>query len=122
MLKFFAVGRVASASEVLNDPGTGKEYMILEVSSIRRYRDQDGNYLRDTVPVKLRHYQAQRYQRMGFVGCKIAIYGDFEVRPEKPYGFMVKAQEVEYLTFRKPEEAAEATAYAEADPAVFDAA
>ena len=58
------------------------------------------------MPVQLDDYQTRRYLRMGFVGCKIAIDGEMEQTSAYPGGFVVKARQVDYLSYRKSEDAA----------------
>ena len=48
---------------------------------------------------------------MGYNGCKISISGNLETNPiedmgENPSSFLVKGKDVEYLSFRAPEEPA----------------
>lgn len=106
MLMIFMAGRVNNEPQMKTDPETGTPYMILEVSSLRRYRDPEGKPYLDRVKVKLYDRQAERYQRMGFPGCKIVIAGDYEVTPG-PDGdtddCILKARCVEYMTYRHPE-------------------
>ena len=111
MLKATIVGRVVNDPVMKTDTENGKPYMILAVCSRRSYKDKDGNRFQDIIPVKLYAGQAKRYLRMGFQGCKIAVSGNLETNPiedmgENPSSFLVKGKDVEYLSFRAPEEAA----------------
>lgn len=110
MLKTTIVGRVVNEPVMKKDPETGKSYLILEVCSRRSYKDKDGNQCQDIIPVKLYDNQAKRYLRMGYNGCKIAISGNMETNPvedlEMRCSFLVKGLQVEYLSFRAPEEPA----------------
>lgn len=111
MLKTTIVGRVVNEPIMKKDAETGKSYLILEVCSRRSYKDKDGNRFQDIIPVKLYAGQAKRYLRMGYNGCKISISGNLETNPiedmgENPSSFLVKGKDVEYLSFRAPEEPA----------------
>lgn len=110
MLKATIVGRVVNEPIMKKDAETGKPYLILEVCSRRSYKDKDGNQCQDIIPVKLYDGQAKRYLRMGFPGCKIAVSGNLETNPteelEMPCSFLVKGLQVEYLSYRMPEEPA----------------
>ena len=101
MLKVFTVGRVASASQLVTDPDIEKMSMHLEVVPIGWHKGREGNDHRAVVPVHLDDYQTRRYLRMGFVGCKIAIDGEMEQTSAYPGGFVVKARQVDYLSYRK---------------------
>lgn len=111
MLKTTIVGRVVNDPIMKTDTQTGKPYLILEVCSLRSYKDKDGIRPKDIIPVKLYNGQAKRYQRMDFNGCKISVSGNLETNPTEDMGenasvFLVKGKDVEYLTFRLPEETA----------------
>ena len=106
MLKVFTVGRVASASQLVTDPNIEKMSMHLEVVPIGWHKGREGNDHQAVVPVQLDDYQTRRYLRMGFVGCKIAIDGEMEQTSSYPGGFVVKARQVDYLSYRKSEDAA----------------
>lgn len=101
MLKVFTVGRVASASQLVTNPDIEKMSMHLEVVPIGWHKGREGNDHRAIVPVQLDDYQTRRYLRMGFVGCKIAIDGEMEQTSAYPGGFVVKARQVDYLSYRK---------------------
>ena len=110
MLKTTITGRVVNDPIMKTDAETGKPYLILEVCSNRSYKGKDGNRPKDIIPVKLYNGQAKRYLRMGYNGCKISISGNLETNPteelETPSSFLVKGLQVEYLSFRMPEETA----------------
>ena len=114
MLKTTIVGRALNEPMLKKDAVTGKPYLILEVCSRRSYKDKDGNQCQDVVPVKLYDKQAKRYLRMGFRGCKIAVYGNLEITAtdKGACGILVCGRDVEYLSFR-PQEPAETGAPAE---------
>ena len=101
MLKVFTVGRVASASQLVTDPDIEKMSMHLEVVPIGWRKGREGNDHRAVVPVQLDDYQTRRYLRMGFVGCRIAIDGEMEQTSSYPGGFVIKARQVDYLSYRK---------------------
>lgn len=120
MLKATIVGRAVNEPMMKKDAVTGKPYLILEVCSRRSYKDKDGNQCQDVVPVKLYDKQAKRYLRMGFQGCKISVSGNLETNPvedmgDNPCSFLVKGQDVEYLSFQAPEPAKVPAAETEAE-------
>ena len=56
---------------------------------------------------------AERCAEFAWKGCKLAASGDFETitfedEPERQPGFLIKASEVEFLSPRKAEDAAQA--------------
>ncbi len=109
MLKTTIVGRTVNEPVMKTDAETDKPYLILEVCSKRSYKDKDGNRIQDIIPVKLHNGQAKRYLRMGYPGCKISVSGNLETNPTEDMGestssFLVKGKDVEYLSFRMPEE------------------
>ena len=118
MMKITVVGRVVNEVQMKTDAASGKPYALLEVQSARRYKDSEGRRFLDVAPVKLYGKQALRYEKMGYTGCRVAVDGNLETTAEE-HGFLVKAQQVEYLTFRKPEET---DCTAEAQPAGTDPA
>ena len=101
MLKVFTVGCVASASQMVTDPDIEKMSMQLEVVPIGWRKGREGNDHQAVVPVQLDDYQSRRYLRMGFVGCKIALDGEMKQTSAYPGGFVVKARQVDYLSYRK---------------------
>ncbi len=101
MLKVFTVGRVASASQLVTDPDIEKMSMQLEVVPIGWHKGREGNDHQAVVPVQLDDYQTRRYLRMGFVGCRIALDGEMKQTSAYPGGFVVKARQVDYLSYRK---------------------
>lgn len=106
MLNMTLIGRVASEMKVKTDK-KGQPYAILEVTVDRCYRNPDGTRTQDTVPVKLFGSQVNRFQKVGYPGCRIAVYGTFETSPYEDINpnrsFLLKARQVEYLSFRKQE-------------------
>jgi single-strand DNA-binding protein len=109
MLKITAIGNLTSNVELKNNDSTGKPYAILRIASDRRYRDKDGNKLTDFVSIKVRDALAERCAQFAYKGCKIAASGDFETitfedEPYRQPGFLIKANEVEFLSPRKVED------------------
>ncbi len=112
MLKITAIGNLTNNVELKTNETTGKPYAILRIASDRRYRDKDGNKLTDFVSIKVRDALAERCAQFTYKGCKIAAYGDFETitfdDPSRQPGFLIKANEVEFLSPRKAEDTAPA--------------
>lgn len=113
MLKITAIGNLTNDVELKMNESTGKPYAILRIASDRRYRDQAGNRLTDFISIKVRGPLAERCAAFAWKGCKLAAVGDFETisfaeEPERQPGFLVKGTEVEFLSPRRTEEAAEA--------------
>ena len=113
MLKITAIGNLTNDVELKVSETTGKPYAILRLASDRRYRDREGNKLTDFISVKVRGPLAERCAAYAWKGCKLAAVGDFETisfaeEPERQPGFLVKGTEVEFLSPRRTEEAAEA--------------
>ena len=98
MLKITVIGNLTNDVELRRSEATGKPYAILRLASDRRYRDREGNKLTDFISVKVRGPLAER--------C--AAYISFAEEPERQPGFLVKGTEVEFLSPRRTEEAAEA--------------
>ena len=74
---------------------------------------KDGNKLTDFISIKVRGPLAERCAEFAWKGCKLAASGDFETitfedEPERQPGFLIKASEVEFLSPRKAENAAQA--------------
>ena len=123
MLKITATGNLTNDVE-LRSHEDGKPYAILRIASDRRYRDRDGNKLTDFISIKVRGALAERCADFAWKGCKLAASGDFETitfaeDPTRQPGFLIKANEVEFLSPRRVEEAAAA---AEADSGAGDEA
>ena len=100
MLKITAIGNLTHDVELKMNENTGKPYAILRIASDRRYKDKDGNKLTDYISIKWK-------------GCKLAAAGDFETitfadDPQRQPGFLIKASDVEFLSPRKAEDAAQA--------------
>ena len=115
MLKITAIGNLTNAVELKMNESTGKPYAILRLASDRRYRDQAGNRLTDFISIKVRGPLAERCAAFAWKGCKLAAVGDFETitfedDPARQPGFLIKATEVEFLSPRKMDEAAQAMA------------
>ena len=115
MLKITAIGNLTNDVELKMNESTGKPYAILRLASDRRYRDQAGNRLTDFISIKVRGPLAERCAAFAWKGCKLAAVGDFETitfedDPARQPGFLIKATEVEFLSPRKMDEAAQAMA------------
>ena len=113
MLKITAIGNLTNDVELKMNESTGKTYAILRIASDRRYRDQAGNRLTDFISIKVRGPLAERCAAFAWKGCKLAAVGDFETitfedDPARQPGFLIKATEVEFLSPRKMDEAAQA--------------
>ena len=111
MLKITAIGNLTHDVELKMNENTGKPYAILRIASDRRYKDKDGNKLTDFISIKVRGPLAERCA--AFAGCKLAATGDFETitfadDPQRQPGFLIKASDVEFLSPRKAEGAAQA--------------
>ena len=109
MLKITAIGNLTNNIELKTHETTGKPYAILRIASDRRYRDKDGNKLTDFVSIKVRDALAERCAQFAYKGCKLAASGDFETitfedEPGRQPGFLIKANEVEFLSPRKTED------------------
>ena len=111
MLKITAIGNLTRDVELKMDETTGIPYAILRIASDRRYRDREGNKITDFISIKVRGPLAERCAAFAYKGCKLAASGDFETivfseDPTRQPGFLIKANEVEFLSPRKVEEAA----------------
>ena len=111
MLKITAIGNLTNDVE-LRSHEDGKPYAILRIASDRRYRDRDGNKLTDFISIKVRGALAERCAAFAYKGCKLAASGDFETisfaeDPTRQPGFLIKANEVEFLSPRRVEESPE---------------
>ena len=76
-------------------------------------KDKDGNKLTDFISIKVRGPLAERCAAFAWKGCKLAAAGDFETitfadDPQRQPGFLIKASDVEFLSPRKAEDAAQA--------------
>ena len=76
-------------------------------------KDKDGNKLTDFISIKVRGPLAERCAAFAWKGCKLAATGDFETitfadDPQRQPGFLIKASDVEFLSPRKAEDAAQA--------------
>lgn len=113
MLKITAIGNLTHDVELKMNENTGKPYAILRIASDRRYKDKAGNRLTDFISIKVRGPLAERCAEFAWKGCKLAAFGDFETitfenEPERQPGFLIKASDVEFLSLRKAEDAAQA--------------
>ena len=113
MLKMIAIGNLTGDPVLKTNEETGKPYAILRIASDRRYRDRDGNRLTDFISIKVRGPLAERCAEFAWKGCKLAASGDFETitfadDPQRQPGFLIKASDVEFLSPRKAEDAAQA--------------
>ena len=113
MLKITAIGNLTNDVELKMNETTGKPYAILRIASDRRYKDKDGNKLTDFISIKVRGPLAERCAEFAWKGCKLAASGDFETitfadDPQRQPGFLIKASDVEFLSPRKAEDAAQA--------------
>ncbi len=111
MLKITAVGNLTRDVELKRNEDTGMPYAILRIASDRRYRDRNGGQLTDFISIKVRGPLAERCAAFAYKGCKLAASGDFETisfaeDPTRQPGFLIKANEVEFLSPRRVEEAA----------------
>ena len=111
MLKITAIGNLTNDVE-LKCHEDGKPYAILRIASDRRYRDREGNKLTDFISIKVRGALAERCAAFAWKGCKLAASGDFETitfveDPTRQPGFLIKANEVEFLSPRRVEESPE---------------
>ena len=110
MLSIFVIGRVAKEADVRKD-AKGNPYAIVEITSWRNYKNADGERITDTVPVKLYGKQVELFQRFAYPGSRIAILGSFEPSPfessSPAHSFIIKARQLEFLSFKKQEENSE---------------
>jgi single-strand DNA-binding protein len=118
MIKIVAIGNLTYDVKLKTDETSGKPYAILRLASNRRYKDREGNDLTDFVSIKVRGPLAERCAAFAYKGCKLSASGDFETihfaeDPNRQPGFLIKANEVEFLSPRKPEEPAQAVSEAD---------
>ena len=106
----FVIGRVAKEAIIRKD-SKGKPYAIVEITTYRTDKNAEGERISDTVPVKLYGKQVELFQRFAYLGSRIAILGDFEPSPfensSPAHGFLIKARYLEFLSYKKQEEAPE---------------
>lgn len=106
----FVIGRVAKEADVRKD-ANGNPYAIVEITSWRTYKNADGERIADTVPVKLYGKQVELFQRFAYPGSRIAILGSFEPSPfessSPEHSYIIKARQVEFLSFKKREDTPE---------------
>ena len=95
MLKITAIGNLTNDVELKMNETTGKPYAILRIASDRRYKDKDGNKLTDFISIKVRGPLAERCAAFAWKG-------------QRQPGFLIKASDVEFLSPRKAEGAAQA--------------
>ena len=77
----------------------------------QREPEKGCNKLTDFISIKVRGALAERCAAFAYKGCKLAASGDFETicfaeDPTRQPGFLIKANEVEFLSPKKVEEAA----------------
>ena len=111
MLKITAIGNLTGDVVLRTNEGSDMPYAILRIASDRRYRAPNGDRLTDFISIKVRGALAERCAAMAYKGCKLAAVGDFETivfaeDPRRQPGFLIKANEVEFLSPRKVAEAA----------------
>ena len=122
MLKITAIGTLTRDAELKMNEKTGKPYAILRIASDRRYRDENGEQITDFISAKVHGTLAERCVASLYKGCKLAAFGDFETivfedDPKRQPGFLIRAREVEFLSPKRAEEAAEAEAAPAAEAA-----
>ncbi len=108
MIKITAIGNLTKEAELKTAPDTNKPYAILRIASDRRYRDRDGNPITDFISAKVSGALAELCVKYLYTGCKVAVSGSFETitfadDPGRQPGFLIKANEVEFLSPRKKE-------------------
>ncbi len=116
MLKITAIGNLTNDVE-LKSYEDGRPYAILRIASERRYRAKDGTRLTDFISIKVRGPLAERCAAFAWKGCKLAASGNFETVPSGPGlqpGFLIKANEVEFLSPKRVTTAAAALPDSEA--------
>ena len=110
MLSIFVIGRVAKEADVRKD-ANGNPYAIVEVTSWSTYKNAERERITDTVPVKLYGKQVELFQSFAYPGSRIAILGSFEPSPfessSPEHSYIIKAQQLEFLSFKKQEENSE---------------
>lgn len=112
MMKITVIGNLTRDVKLKMDESTGMPYAILRIASDRRYRDQEGGKLTDFISIKVRGSLAERCAAFAWTGCKLAASGDFETitfaeDPRRQPGFLIKANEVEFLSPRRLEASAD---------------
>ena len=122
MLKITAIGNLTRDVELKMDEATSTPYAILRIASDRRYGDRDGNKITDFISIKVRGPLAERCAAFSHRGCKLAASGDFETivfteDPSRQPGFLIKANEVEFLSPRPADEESEALPACDEDAA-----
>ena len=113
MLKITAIGNLTRNVELKMDEVTGMPCAILRIASDRRYRDREGNKIPDFISIKVRGPLAERCAAFAYKGCKLAASGDFETivfdeDPSRQPGFLIKANDVEFLSPKRVDEDAAA--------------
>lgn len=114
MLKITAIGNLTHDVELKMNEATGQTLRYPGASPrTGRYKDKDGNKLTDYISIKVRGPLAERCAAFAWKGCKLAAAGDFETitfadDPQRQPGFLIKASDVEFLSPRKAEDAAQA--------------
>ena len=108
MLKITAIGNLTNDVE-LKSHEDGKPNAILRIASDRRYRDRAGSKIPDFISIKVRGPLAERCAAFASKGCKLAASGDFETivfdeDPSRQPGFLIKANDVEFLSPKRVDE------------------
>ena len=109
MLKITAIGNLTNDVELKVNENTGMPSCILRSASDRKYKDRNGNKLTDFISIKVRGRLAEICAEHAKKGSKLAASGDFETvtverNGETQTGFLIKANEVEFLSPRKMED------------------
>lgn len=109
MLKMTAIGNLTSDPQMRTNASTGREYAIMRIASDRRYRDKDGNKYTDFISIKVYSPLAERCVEHLHKSDRIAATGDFETITTTQNGitstgFLVKANEVEFLSPKRKDE------------------
>jgi len=112
MLKITAIGNLINDVELKMNPTTGKPYAILRLASDRRYRSRDGGKLTDFVSRCAAPWPSAAPPSRGRT-ASWPLPGTSRRSPSpedstRQPGFLIKASEVESLSPRRVEEAAEA--------------
>lgn len=115
MIKITAIGNLTKDAELKTAENGDKPYAILRIASDRRYKGRDGNPITDFISAKVSGGLAELCVRHLYTGCKVAVSGSFETiafadEPGRQPGFLIKANEVEFLSPRKKEAEPEASA------------
>ena len=116
MLKITAIGNLTHDVELKMNEATGKPYAILRIASDvtpRAIRIRTAISSPIISPSRCAALCGERCAAFAWKGCKLAASGDFETitfvdEPQRQPGFLIKASDVEFLSPRKAEDAAQA--------------